>query len=632
MNMYYMRVFFAMLLSQSLAQILRVPRSGPSPMARPFHLFQHYDRDLPLPFLPLCGNGVLNTKEDYESMPAFQVGLFNIQLLVDEECDDGNRRDGDGCSADCMDVDSMVDPCPVRLPGSVRALAIDGVTGKTYVATQSQLTQWSVTTSGVVLEPLFDISIDSFVVENGVFFLFGSGRLQKWSVQLETILNVGTTEGHWITMKGVHYFLTHDSTTMWLMNTRTLEAKTFTDQSFPAKFSVCHADEAQTSVVCNTNQGTYQINSNIAFSRFTPEAYPNIPGLRAYMTLMTSTVNQMYFPARIPEIRGSNLFSLFSQKEVMVSSEFVVVSKSNVRSLLHAEVNAIFQVKPFQAIGNELLINVTRSMDFNCYVGEKCFLDIPFKGSMYDRNGGPSTTLLQELNVAIERNATTAFADFAKQLRDNIYYPATVAQHPNSKHFLILNQGQVYFVGRRGTALRMNDNTCLPHEVPACPLGHWGEFGTTCKPCSFVNDSIAHHFQCRYYVTRRRLLQDTTVQVAAKIEEPDEVLRLSFPEAEVQDGMVIIRSTDPPRSLQRMSAVLAANPQWIVLQRPVVLYETQAEVQVTDTNLVTIVGAVAGAVVLFLLIGFVMWKYKPVAKKTETTNTGKRLNYTLIRP
>ena len=58
-------------------------------------------------FLPLCGNGVVNSAQDYDAYYAAGGEEFHfvrentmIQILASETCDDGNRLDGDGCSAD----------------------------------------------------------------------------------------------------------------------------------------------------------------------------------------------------------------------------------------------------------------------------------------------------------------------------------------------------------------------------------------------------------------------------------------------------------------------------------------------------------------------------------------------------
>ena len=92
-------------------------------------------------FLPLCGNGRIDKKTDYEayyrthppltltrqeilpyaSYLTDPTTLHNITILADEECDDGNRLDLDGCSADCMNRDAWTSACEI---------AIDGTEGK----------------------------------------------------------------------------------------------------------------------------------------------------------------------------------------------------------------------------------------------------------------------------------------------------------------------------------------------------------------------------------------------------------------------------------------------------------------------------------------------------------------------
>ena len=86
-------------------------------------------------FLPLCGNGRIDKKADYEAYyrthPPLTLTqqellpnrfdltnpttLHNITILADEECDDGNRLDLDGCSADCMHVDLWTSACEIEV-------------------------------------------------------------------------------------------------------------------------------------------------------------------------------------------------------------------------------------------------------------------------------------------------------------------------------------------------------------------------------------------------------------------------------------------------------------------------------------------------------------------------------------
>lgn len=92
-------------------------------------------------FLPLCGNGRIDKKADYEAYyrthpplnlttqeilpnlndPTNSNSIHNVKILAEEECDDGNRLDLDGCSADCMHRDAWTSACEI---------AIDGLEGK----------------------------------------------------------------------------------------------------------------------------------------------------------------------------------------------------------------------------------------------------------------------------------------------------------------------------------------------------------------------------------------------------------------------------------------------------------------------------------------------------------------------
>lgn len=96
------------------------------------------DKAISLPnFLPLCGNGRVDTKEDYTAyylnkshspltLTRQQIlymykdlqdpaTLHNVSFFADEECDDGNRIDFDGCSADCMYMDLWTSACEMAV-------------------------------------------------------------------------------------------------------------------------------------------------------------------------------------------------------------------------------------------------------------------------------------------------------------------------------------------------------------------------------------------------------------------------------------------------------------------------------------------------------------------------------------
>jgi len=121
-------------------------------------------------FLPLCGDGKIDKIEDYEQwLPTSNAENADMVFMGNEVCDDGNRLDGDGCSADCSDLDLFADPCELSLAhndtilDSIDDVAMDEeITGNVYVYSEhtqkiysfphaSIRLDWSVTLSHSVI-------------------------------------------------------------------------------------------------------------------------------------------------------------------------------------------------------------------------------------------------------------------------------------------------------------------------------------------------------------------------------------------------------------------------------------------------------------------------------------------------
>lgn len=592
-----MRWLCFVFVAAACGNLVRVPRTGPSPFARPMHLFEHYDRDMPMPFLSLCGNGRLDTKADYEAIGTVTVGSNNINILVDEECDDGNRRDGDGCSADCMDVDALVEPCKVNVPPDVRAVAIDQVTGHTYIATPSNVAELNVTTTGITLTPIIDIAVDSMMVFNNTFYLFHMGQLSiRSDAQVMTTLKVfGTNSGTWIIFRDIYYFLTHNADTLWIFNSQTRVTRDFPASIGTNTWTECHSDKDQSNILCSTPSGDYEINidSGIRFNAYTPASDSLNENTRAFFTMMMATATQVFFPSKSPQVLSSTISNLFQKlsksKEVLISPFMFGVQKSNIRSILNPTVFGIFETRPVQIIGNQAFSNLTRSVDFNCYEGETCFLDTPLDGDIFGTRS--TTTYFQALQSLIQQNPLTAFDKFFTTIREKLYFPTSVVRHPKTQHFLILHRGMLIFVGRRGANIKLDDGTCIPWEVKVCPTGQYGDIDAACTPCSTESNSLARHFQCKAPVSaaRRRLLSEDEILVTTSIDAPDSLLQAAFPQATVQDGTVSKMTADPRQVLQSFSAVIAANPQWIILKKPVAIYRESKPTESTAESIVPLI-------------------------------------------
>jgi cysteine-rich repeat protein len=81
--------------------------------------YERYSTALRADVAPLCGNGVVDTVDTYTDYytlhpPTPYGNETNTKaFLINEVCDDGNRFDGDGCSADCLSLDAFTPPCPL---------------------------------------------------------------------------------------------------------------------------------------------------------------------------------------------------------------------------------------------------------------------------------------------------------------------------------------------------------------------------------------------------------------------------------------------------------------------------------------------------------------------------------------
>ena len=126
-------VWFAIAALNSLACALDLAqrRATPSPSLYgdlPPVVPNHRDRfktPLRADLAPLCGNGRLDTLVDYEAYNGWNATV-EYRLKVNEVCDDGNRLDGDGCSADCASLDAFTPPCALALNVNEEALRFVG--------------------------------------------------------------------------------------------------------------------------------------------------------------------------------------------------------------------------------------------------------------------------------------------------------------------------------------------------------------------------------------------------------------------------------------------------------------------------------------------------------------------------
>lgn len=542
----------------------------------PLHVYNHYINPMPNTLLTLCGNGILNKKEDY-------MALNVPGNAVDEECDDGNRKDGDGCSADCMDVDSMVSPCRVPTGTNIKYVAIDSITGSLYWVTgDNRIQKMEVTASGVSANTISSQLVDSMMVYNDMIFTYYNNQLVYQGKTLQAPF------GLWVTLGKEPIFICREATYVKVINC--VKDIVLTEYYTGVNFTTCVATDTNiVSITCRGPTGIYSFRITTKLSDSTYSFASMTVTYNAYMGAITgaplamwANTLQRFYESKTNEfalprkpISNTVQSDVLRTRLVVIGTNAFVVQKSNIRALLSPTTTGVFQSTEFQGIGDRNIINIMRYQDPQCYEGEACYLN---------------STMPLFTSVSI------------------------VLQHPITMAFFIMVEQMLWYVGRRGTRISIDTDWCLPYEIKACPVGQWGNIDRACAPCPNPlppNASHAERIQCAYSAPTvgRRLLATNTLTVRAVIVGPsDALLTSTFPAfsgetVTVRNGEVRIVTTNAAGALQRLNTAIYTNS-WQTTTNPEVIYEGPTNSSSSDsglsTTLIIVIAVLAAAFVLGL--------------------------------
>ena len=221
-------------------------------------VFEHYKENLESAYMPLCGNGRLDSAADYATYfasPAHYAGtklsiqrarlvskvpgvndMIEVKMGMNELCDDGNRLDGDGCSADCMTLDSYVSACQIPLNVDniedfmfLDATLILSLGDGIYKQTASKLEKLaskSAACKGLISHASI---IYVYLADDGVYRL-GAGLLPGTLTQL--FVAPALTSFFWKTLNGL-YFVCQDPTTTKLALWNVLTQQILNSSTYP---------------------------------------------------------------------------------------------------------------------------------------------------------------------------------------------------------------------------------------------------------------------------------------------------------------------------------------------------------------------------------------------------------------
>ena len=541
-------------------------------------------------FLPLCGNGRIDSKADYTayylSHPPMTLTkqqilygrndvvnptmLHNVTILADEECDDGNRLDLDGCSADCMHVDAWTSSCEIAVE------IVPNFNNKTLIYE----------------DILYDPARSSMVVSalDGVYSLglaIGDIAMQARLIASKTFPVTSICKG-----SGALILYSSLDQTFWRLANGDFSIHLIQNMSHKGLLTAwndkahCNADGSI--VVHNSTQILYfadPVNSpvsgcksqdGIAFNKcFFVQILEGVDisqqGASLFQcTNFNTTVTVIIGPngCAVVPLTGTppdsrsllyDVMDLTTRQTAMAvispySMDVTITSPETIQKFSFAQyytpwgaliespvssarklASAGLATSPnqYHFLGDPSVVRMLILQgDGNCGPSP-CGLDTRLGYDILDPNplnGAGAVTwgdVLQE-KIVLEAGKAPALLNIAAIKADSARYsgmmgafaaafrqitaPLAVVdfqRHPVTHNLWALRRDKLVEISKSGVQLQRVDGKCIPSGIALCPACQWAPSGSTCKPCSQVDvNSWAWNAKCkdRVCTNSRRLL------------------------------------------------------------------------------------------------------------------------------
>lgn len=600
-------------------QALRDATLTPSHPKNPNNM-QAYATELRLDLAPLCGNGRLNTVDDYtayyEALGSNHTNRsLGVLFYVNEVCDDGNRLDGDGCAADCASMDALTTPCPLDTTGlglttdetySFVALMDDGTllvvtsASRVLLADASNLTTLRVVSTqdlgGVTSGFQDDGIVWLYAASNGTIWKLDASHdwQPKFAIRLPGLF-VGDY-GVWL----------RASPSVVIMVTSSLQVVDVTRLLVRGCASPPNPLRRLVQVlVASSDISNYDVLIDLQF------VDDSMLGILVPITRSTDLVCDAQPISRLDSLFNNSfmwadlfVYSTWARTSVMISD--------NHRLRFMADANAFYESDPlatplgiyFQMASARQSLGYTQTKGISdpailkavtdkgkpiCGSDARCILDVPLCYDVLAANpyAMPQKKTLYEAFVASASAIPTGslsdastwmqIATTAKLDCSGLLPPGQVLTHPATGALWVVRGAQLFEIGRRGMQL-LDGHTCMPSYSAACPAGQWSPPRLACRSCSDNNNndtSPAWSQQC--FGNGRRLLANTKKQaislivVSQRLATPSEAVQFL---AVVDSGQIscmqdtaggvwtyayaclIVDMTDAPRTLRVLQTMV----------------------------------------------------------------------------
>ena len=501
-----------------LLLVLSVMAIPPEPKSEPL-TYHNFVIPLANAFMPLCGNGRIDSIADYESyfnrsdhirlmVPTARLsddatGVTEVQLGMAEVCDDGNRLDGDGCSADCLYFDSLVSACDIALPSELTAIEDFVFFGdKAVVATKDALYEVSGGLAKATLLAPKSVTVHAMLPFRGELWVFAESAVYVVHAGLlERNFTVTTSDdGYLLEQGGKLYLVCKDTSHIWLWDVAAKELVSSLSGNAPPVIAYMLVNsvlvvlmEGNLKALVSLGEGAvtftpneqsmadyWQTASNACFTPF--------------INIETSirNVSLKYIPLTVSSLQGNIGF-----KSRMLSPVIYAEAMTGPRWLLNVSESKDARVLYFGANGFDTCIDYS-----------------VLKGGLIKQSPTYLETLTSAVNYSTSELWPSQFAALAATLKQKIKRVKRLIENPTTKSLWVLQGGVLKDISRRGVQVDLNGH-CVPTCAGLCPACHWSPDCGACVPCPRFaprfSEALEWQLQCQPCVTatglaRRRLL------------------------------------------------------------------------------------------------------------------------------
>ena len=559
--------------------------------------------------LPLCGNGVID-KKNYSHSKI--IPGRTITLAIDEVCDDGNNLDGDGCSADCMDMDSWVSSCELRVDMKrvYEDVAFDE-NGTMFYSSANGIYEVHPTLSHMASTLVVPktVAVANMYVKGGVFWLWSPSTAAVWKAEGGSVVKAYETGLQTTSYGGLFWqdgsgllLLCHDNDGASILNLDTGIKKHYAGALGPVDFilwtgggfSMVMADGSKAGIW----NDQFRYDSAATTNNFWTDA---INMLGTSVAILKITPHPMDLVLEPPDISLQGVFT--------TGFEYTTPwAAGNTLASLHSLCTGSNDFK-FIGMGNTIVLHdVWQQPDCS----GKCMLDLPIATDVLQK--GVSATgrtyydalkdMLGDTDIRTpyNSNVTNAFAALRSLAKSSSPKLKSV-KHPLTQSVFVWRGDSMYEMSKTGTGVEFQDGTCLVSGMAPCGPCMWAVAGTKCQPCSTKANTWAWTVQCQGCSVGRRLLQDGTSKVAFTVQAPLANVSALWPQAVARGSFVdvTITTSDPPATLRTTKDQLAQSGFFVATQ-PRVIYNpatyTPTPTSAPSESTVTIGAAAVGGVAI----------------------------------